>query len=115
MAHAVSSVVAHSPWVLAADFSLCSDGGTLRCNVVVCHCPHNQSALEERVVFYDVRGKLLRANQVADQFCWAISTLWEKLAPHASVPTVRSVRTPTDPSCVRSQQTVLPNACGVID
>ena len=40
--------------------SACSSEDTLRCNVVVCHAPHNQSSVEERVAFYELVGKVLR-------------------------------------------------------
>ena len=61
MAHAVSSVVAHFPRVLTAGLRQCSSDDTLHCNVVVCHTPQNQSAVEERVAFYELLGKVLRA------------------------------------------------------
>ena len=46
---------------------------------------------------------LLRASKCSD----VRLSVRSAVSPHSSVPTVRSVRTPTDPSCVRSQMITL--------
>ena len=62
MAHAVSSVVAHSPRELNADLRLCSCDDTTRCNVGLSLCSaQSKRSGKERVAFCELLGKVLRA------------------------------------------------------
>ena len=56
----LSLLLLRTPRECSPPISACSSEDTLRCNVVVCHAPHNQCSVEERVAFYELVGKVLR-------------------------------------------------------